>query len=168
MSCVSVVPDSMVAAAAELEHIASTLDEAHRLAAPAILTMAPAGADEVSADIAQLFSAHAQDYQAVAREAAAFHERFVQNMSASAVSYASADDLIALLLRGLDAEVSYYTTAALDLGTIIVLFPLQALLLIVIPPLWILLPALALTQISALATDVIFRRPISYPYMVKT
>jgi hypothetical protein len=53
----------------------------------------------VSASIAQLFSHHAQDYQAMAGQAAAFHDQLVQGLSASARSYASAEAANASLLQ---------------------------------------------------------------------
>ena len=46
-----------------------------------------ASADEVSAAIAQLFSAHARQYAALAAQAEAIHEEFVNTMTAAAGSY---------------------------------------------------------------------------------
>ena len=65
MSHVSVAPDMVTAAAADLRSIGSTLDAAHLATARATLAVAPAAADEVSASVAHLFSGHAQDYYAV-------------------------------------------------------------------------------------------------------
>jgi PPE-repeat protein len=48
-----------------------------------------AGADEVSAAVAALFSAHATEYQALSTSAAAFHEQFVQTLQAAGGSYAA-------------------------------------------------------------------------------
>ncbi len=67
--------------------------------------MAPAAADEVSVSIARLFSQHAQEYQAMAGQAAAFQEQFVHNLNASAASFASAEDAIVSLLQGLETGV---------------------------------------------------------------
>jgi len=53
------------------------ISEANSAAAP-ISTVLPAGADEVSAGIAALFEAHAQVYQTLSAQAAAFHDQFVQ------------------------------------------------------------------------------------------
>ena len=47
------------------------------VAAAPTVALIPAAADEVSASIAHLFSQHAQDYQALAGQAAVFHEQFV-------------------------------------------------------------------------------------------
>lgn len=96
----------MTAAAADLAAIDSALEEIHQLVAPAILTMSPAAADEVSSAIAQLFSEHARDYQTVASAAANYQERFVQNLTASSAAYASAEEAIASLLQGLNSTVA--------------------------------------------------------------
>jgi hypothetical protein len=45
----------------------------------------------VSAAVAALLGAHAQDYQAVSSQLAAFHDQFVQALSASGASYASTE-----------------------------------------------------------------------------
>jgi PE family len=65
-------------------------------------------ADEVSASMAQLFSQHAQDYQASARQAAAFQEQFAQNLKTSAASYTSIEDAIASLLRSFETSLSSF------------------------------------------------------------
>ncbi len=104
MSYVIAAPEMMTSAAKDLAAIGSTLGTAHSAAAPTLDVM-PAAADEVSVAIARLFSQHAQDYQALAGQAAAFHEHFVQNLTASADTYASIEAAIASLLQ------SVYTTA---------------------------------------------------------
>lgn len=165
MAYVIATPDLMTAGAADLETIASTVEAAHLAAAPPTVAVAPAAADEVSAGIAHLFSQHAQDYYAQARAATASQEEFVRNLTASAASYASADDVIAFLLRGLDAEVRYYTAAGIALSDMILLTPVQLLVVSFIPPLLFLFPLLKLQQIATLLTEVISRQPISYPYI---
>lgn len=117
MAHVNVAPDIMTSAAVDLETIGSTLEEAHRLVAPATLEVAPAAGDEVSASIADLFSQHAQDYQAVANEAAAYQEQFAQNLKAGAVSYASAEDIAAALLQGL--ETARLRNSSITLGLLV-------------------------------------------------
>ena len=108
MSLVIAAPEVMADAAAGLANISSTLDAAHMAAATPTVAVVPAAADEVSASIAHLFSQHAQDYQALAGRAAAFHEQFVQHLTSSAAAYASAENANATLLglagcgRGLD------------------------------------------------------------------
>jgi hypothetical protein len=91
MSYVMAAPQSMEAAAADLAAIGSTLGAAHAAAATQTRTLLPAAADEVSAGIAQLFSQHADEYQKLAGQAAAFHGQFMQQLTASANSYAGAE-----------------------------------------------------------------------------
>lgn len=142
MSYVSVVPEIMTAAAADLGNIASVLDEAHRSAASATLALSPAAADEVSVGIAQLFAQHAQDYQVVSREAAAFHEKFVGKLTASSSAYASAEEVIASLLRDSGPRPADSTTAWQNLNYFITYLPVLVLLMAVIPPFWLLFPFL--------------------------
>lgn len=54
-------------------------------------TAGQASADEVSAAITQLFSAHAQEYAALAAQAEAIHQEFVNTLTAAAGSYAAAE-----------------------------------------------------------------------------
>lgn len=86
MSAVVAVPALIAAAADKLAAIDSTL-----IGAAPIQAVAPAAADEVSQSIAHLFSQHAQDYQKVAGQAAAYSQQFVQHLSAAARAYAGAD-----------------------------------------------------------------------------
>ena len=77
MSYVIATPEMMTAAATDLATIGSNVDAAHMVAAAQTTSVIPAAADEVSAGIAQLFSQHAADHQALAGQAAAFQERTV-------------------------------------------------------------------------------------------
>jgi hypothetical protein len=96
----------MTAAAADLATMGSALDAAHLAAAAPTVEVVPAAADEVSEGITHLFSQHAQDYQALAVKAAAFQERFVDHLTASAASFASAESANAALLRPLAASAA--------------------------------------------------------------
>lgn len=91
MSYVMAAPEMIATAATDVAAIGSTLNAAHSTAAPATVGVIPAAADEVSTGIAQLFSQHAQDYQALAAQAAAFQQQFVQHLNASAGSYTAAE-----------------------------------------------------------------------------
>ena len=84
-------PGEIAAAATDVAAVGSTLGAAHVAAAAPTTSVIPAAADEVSASIAQFFSQYAQDYHAMAQKAAAFGEQFVQNLKASASSYASTE-----------------------------------------------------------------------------
>ncbi|WP_139837105.1 PE family protein, partial [Mycobacterium szulgai] len=86
-----VAPDSLEAAASDLARIGSTLSTANASAAASTTGLLAAGADEVSTAIAVLFGSHAQAYQAISAQAAAFHERFTQTLTGGAQAYASAE-----------------------------------------------------------------------------
>ncbi|OBI57813.1 hypothetical protein A5706_19450 [Mycobacterium sp. E796] len=93
-------------------------------AGPSTLFVRPAAADEVSAGIAHLFSGYAQDYHALAGKAAAFQEQFVQHLTASAASYASAEAAnMASLLKPLGGVVNLIGSAVgavrYELGNIV-------------------------------------------------
>jgi PE family len=79
------------AAAGDLARIGSTISTANETAALPISGVVAAGADDVSAGIAALFSGHAQVFQALSSQAAAFHQQFVQLMNGGATQYASAE-----------------------------------------------------------------------------
>jgi len=113
MSAVIATPELIKAAAMDVAAIGSTVNAAHMTAAPPTLSVLPAAADEVSARIAHLFSGYAQDYQRLAGKAAAFQDQFVQHLTASAVSYASAEAAnVASLLKPLMAIATPVAAAA--------------------------------------------------------
>jgi len=91
MSFVIAAPEMMTAAASDVASIGSTLSAANAAAAAPTSGIVAAAGDEVSAAIAALFSRHAQAYQALGAQAAAFHEQFVQALSAGAASYVGAE-----------------------------------------------------------------------------
>ncbi len=91
MSFVFVVPQAVETAAAELAGIGSTISTANAAAAAPTTGMLAAAADEVSQEIAALFSEHGRDYQQVSAELAALHEQLVKNLTASAGVYATAE-----------------------------------------------------------------------------
>lgn len=107
MSHVSVSPEVLTAAAADLKTIACAVAEAHHAAVPVIRTLLPAAADEVSVRIANVFAEHAQEYQVAARVAAAFQEQFVLNLYAGAASYVGVEGILVYLLQSLDAGVQW-------------------------------------------------------------
>src|SRR5436305_10564994 len=91
MSFVFAQPEYVATAASDLARIGSAISDANLFAAAPTSSALPAGADEVSAWIAALFSAHAQAYQAVSNLAAAFHDQFVQLMTNGAEQYGVAE-----------------------------------------------------------------------------
>lgn len=91
MSYVTAVPEALAAAARDITGIGSTLSAANSAAAVPTTGLLAAGADEVSAAIAGLFSSHAREYQTLSAQAAAFHDQFVNALTASARSYLSTE-----------------------------------------------------------------------------
>ena len=104
MAYVIAAPEMMTAAATDLATIASNISAAHLVAAAPTVALVPAAADEVSAGVAHLFSQHAQGYQALAGQAAVFHEQFVQHLTAGAHSYAATEAANAASLQHLNAS----------------------------------------------------------------
>ncbi len=91
MSYLIAAPDSIFAAASSVSGIGSTITSANAAAAPATLEVLAAGADEVSAGIAALFSAHARAYQTLSAQAATFHDQFVRALTTGGAAYAGAE-----------------------------------------------------------------------------
>jgi hypothetical protein len=100
MSFVLVAPDMLETAAADAAQIGSVVRAGVLAAVTPTTEVAAAGADEVSATIAALFGAHAQEYQAAAARAATYYEQFVRTLSAAAASYADTETTIAMSMQG--------------------------------------------------------------------
>ncbi|MCV7089407.1 PE family protein, partial [Mycobacterium interjectum] len=106
MSFVVAVPEYVTAAASDLANIGSTISAANAAAAVPTSTVAAAAGDEVSAAIAAIFGGHAQAYQAISAQAAAFHQQFVQLLTAGAGSYTNAEAANANPLQGLLNDIN--------------------------------------------------------------
>ncbi len=91
MSYVIAAPEMMTAAASDLATIGSDLSAANAAAAAPTTGILLAAEDEVSAAIAELFSLHAQAYQALTARVAAFHAQFVQALNSAGGAYAAAE-----------------------------------------------------------------------------
>ncbi|MHA7651688.1 PecA family PE domain-processing aspartic protease [Mycobacterium sp. ML4] len=98
MSFLAVAPDWVASAAADLEHIGSSLSAANAAAALPTTGVAAAAADEVSAAIAALFAGFGQEYQSINTQLSAFQQQFVSLLGTSAGSYASAEATAASVL----------------------------------------------------------------------
>src|SRR6516165_10616575 len=99
MSFVIAAPEFVTAAASDLASLGSTISSANAAAATPTTGVLAAAEDEVSAAIAALFSAHGQGFQALSAQAAAFHDQFVQTLTAGAGSYVGAEAANASLLQ---------------------------------------------------------------------
>src|ERR1700737_3758078 len=91
MSIVITVPEVVAAAASDLGDLGSTIAAANSAAAASTTGVLAAGADEVSEAVAAVFAAHAQGYQSLSAQAAAFHQQFVALINAGAGQYAMAE-----------------------------------------------------------------------------
>ncbi len=89
MSFVTTQPEALSTAATALGGIGSSFSSQNAAAAAPTTGVVPAAADEVSALTAAQFAAHAQLYQAVAAQAAAIPEQFVNTLATSSGSYAA-------------------------------------------------------------------------------
>ncbi len=91
MPGVIAVPEVITSAATDLATIVSNLSAAHAVATLPTSAVLSAVSDEVSTGVAHLFSQYARDYQALAGQATAFHDQFVEHLTASARAYAGAE-----------------------------------------------------------------------------
>ncbi|MEK0532306.1 PE family protein [Mycobacterium ulcerans] len=84
MSFVVVSPEVLAVAGRDLASIGSAISQANVAAAVPTMGALAAGADEVSAAVAAVFSGHAQAYQALGAQVAAFHDQLVTALDAAA------------------------------------------------------------------------------------
>lgn len=91
MSLLSVAPDIVSAASGNLENLGSALRSANAAAASQTTAVVAPAADEISEAIAALLGSHAQEFQTVNAQAAAFHDEFVSNLGGGAAQYLSAE-----------------------------------------------------------------------------
>lgn len=98
MSFLHAAPEALKAAASNIAGIGSEISSANAAAALPTTGVVAAAADQVSAQVAALFSSHAQGYQQLSTQISAFHEKFVQALGASATSYATAESSAAQTL----------------------------------------------------------------------
>src|SRR5262245_33123112 len=91
MSYVIAAPEFVSATATRLAGIGAAIGEANAAAAAPTTAVLAAGADEISAAVAALYSGHAEAYHALGPQAAAFHARFVAALDSGAVAYAAAE-----------------------------------------------------------------------------
>ena len=91
MSFLTTIPEELLAAAAQLGAIGSSLTAQNAGAAAPTTTIAPAAADSVSQLQAGIFGAYGTLYQQIAAEAQAMHEQFVQTLGTSSGTYAATE-----------------------------------------------------------------------------
>ena len=118
MAFVLATPDVLGTAASNVADMGSSLKSATTAAAAHTNNLAAAAADEVSAQIAALFSAHGIEFEQVSGQAAAFQEQFVQTLTASANAYTAAETsatqtLASSVANAVLAPTGHATAAAL-------------------------------------------------------
>jgi PE family len=145
MSFVIAASEMMTSAAADLAAIGSNVAAAHMAAAARTVAVLPAAADAVSASIAHLFSQHAANYQAMAAQAAAFSDPFVQHLKTDGGPYAGA---AAASLQPLTAPA-----AAFPIPNVLNLLPQLAANPLLIPAVLLVLGVLAYLVIAVLALN---------------
>ncbi|MCV7078489.1 PE family protein, partial [Mycobacterium szulgai] len=91
MSFVTTAPQLLSVAAEQAGGIGSAIGAASAAAAAPTIGVLAAAEDEVSAAVAALFGSHAQNYQLLSSQAAAFHDRFVEALRNGAGWYAAAE-----------------------------------------------------------------------------
>ncbi|WP_261901216.1 PE family protein, partial [Mycobacterium marinum] len=91
MSFVITAPELISAAATDLAGIGSTISAANAAASASTTAIAAAAADEVSTAVATLFGTHAQQYQSLGSQMAAFHDDFVRILANGSNLYATAE-----------------------------------------------------------------------------
>jgi PE family len=104
MSFVSVAPDVVSAATENLQNVGSALRSVSATAAAQTAAIVAPAADEVSAAITALFGTHAQEFQKINAQAAAFHDEFVNLLNGSAAQYLDADATNAQQMLGIAAD----------------------------------------------------------------
>ena len=105
-------PEALVAAASDLSGIGSTLGSANAAAAAPTTGIVASAADEVSAQVAALLSEHGLGYQQLSSQIAAFHEKFVQTLTAGVGAYAATEANAAQTLAGAGAGAAGGTVSA--------------------------------------------------------
>ena len=103
MSFVITAPEALAAAATDLVGVGSAIGSAHQTAAAFTSGVLAAGADEVSAAVAALFSGFAHSYQRLSAQAAGFHDEFVRTLTAGGGWYAAAEAAGVTSLHGFGA-----------------------------------------------------------------
>lgn len=111
MSLVSVEPEALVSAGADLTLIDGAIRQANAAAATPTTAVLAAAGDDVSTAIAALFSNVGKEYQALSIQAAAFHEQFVQNLTAGIGSYGATEAANTSPLHGLTSALGALPTA---------------------------------------------------------
>jgi hypothetical protein len=91
MTYVVTQPQMLAPAAADVAGIGSSVKATNSVVAGRTTGVVAAAVDEVSAATATLFNSHAQEFQAILKQGAAFHDGFAQALAAAGSAYAEAE-----------------------------------------------------------------------------
>lgn len=91
MSFMHASPEALKAAASDLAGIGSEISSANVAASLPTTGLVAAAGDQVSAQVAALFSSHAAGYQQLSNQMSSFHEKFVQALGLSANAYGNTE-----------------------------------------------------------------------------
>ncbi|WP_205875868.1 PE family protein [Mycobacterium camsae] len=118
MSYLLTAPETLAAAATDVDGIAATLHAANAAAAGRTSGLLAAAGDEVSAAVADLFNAFGDEYQAVVQQASLFQSDFTRALSNAANAYTQAEALNGALLNGVQSLLAQPPTAAAAAATL--------------------------------------------------
>src|SRR5271168_3432843 len=106
MSSLLVQPQLVSTAAANVAGIGSMISAATAAAAGSTTGVVAAASDEVSLSAAAVFDTYAKDYQALLKQAAAFHEQFSAALASANAAYLGAETAAANALGSIEAEAA--------------------------------------------------------------
>lgn len=112
MSYLLTAPETLAAAATDVDGIAAAIHAANAAAAGRTSGLLAAADDEVSAAIADLFSTYGAEYQAVVKQVAVFQSDFTRALSSAANAYTQAEALNGTLLDDVQSLLAQPPTAA--------------------------------------------------------
>src|ERR1700748_3469003 len=102
-----VTPDVISSAATDLVNVGSLLGATNSVAVTHTTELVAAAQDEVSIQIAAMFSGYANEFQQISRSAAAYHGDFVRALDLAAGAYAGADLTLARVFNSLIYQPTY-------------------------------------------------------------
>ncbi len=113
MSLMFATPEALTATASDVAGIGSTLGRASAAAAGPTTAVVAAAEDEISAQLAALFSRHGLAFQQLSGQLSAFHHQFVQALTSGAGAYSAAEaDAARTLTNAVHAPAAAVTNAS--------------------------------------------------------
>src|SRR5271163_3370177 len=116
MAYLTIQPHTLASVAADVARIGSAINATNAAVARQTTGVAAAAFDEVSTATATLFNTYAQDFQAILKQGAAFHDGFAQALSAASSAYVEAETASASALHALHAPAAPNVAANVTLA----------------------------------------------------